>query len=176
MKRRWTIEDKKLLAAVYPCSHYKALERLFGSNRSAISSMCVLMRLSKSKFYYQGPFGPKIREPVNKILAREKYSKYDRLGFGKVKVVSGYLVVEYENGKMRNLSRMVWEKHHGKPLPENHIIVQLDGDRMNVDPENLKAVTRTEIMNKNSFSQLPNEIRNAHKLNKKIMRLINEQS
>jgi len=35
------------------------------------------------------------------------------------------------------LGQAVWEKHHRRPVPEKHTVIQLDGNKNNFDPKNL---------------------------------------
>jgi hypothetical protein len=44
--------------------------------------------------------------------------------------------------------RLVWEQHNG-PQPPHTAIIFLDGDRTNIDPENLCLVTRRELLRMN---------------------------
>ena len=48
--------------------------------------------------------------------------------------------------------RAVWEKEYGK-IPNNHIIIFLDGDKLNCSIENLMLVSRSEllILNRNKM-------------------------
>lgn len=38
--------------------------------------------------------------------------------------------------------RYVWQKHHQQEIPEDHVLVFLDGDTRNTDIDNLKLVSR----------------------------------
>ena len=40
--------------------------------------------------------------------------------------------------------RVVYEKHYGK-IPEGHVVIFLDRNRENFDPENLAAIKRSEL-------------------------------
>ena len=41
--------------------------------------------------------------------------------------------------------RLVWERAHGEPVPDDHLVMFADGDRRNFDPGNLVAVPRKLI-------------------------------
>ena len=43
----------------------------------------------------------------------------------------------------RQRSRIIWEEHHGRPLPEGWIVRHRDGDKLNDDPHNLEAMPRS---------------------------------
>jgi hypothetical protein len=45
--------------------------------------------------------------------------------------------------------RVIWESYYG-PVPEGMVIIHVDGDRYNDDIDNLKAITRAELLFFNS--------------------------
>lgn len=45
--------------------------------------------------------------------------------------------------------RLVWERHHGRPVPPGCKVVFCDGDQTNFDPDNLLLVTDEEMMRMN---------------------------
>lgn len=65
-------------------------------------------------------------------------------GFSEIKVA--------EPNKWDLKSRVIYEKHFGK-IPEGYIIIYLDGNKLNLELDNLKAISRAEelIMNKNKL-------------------------
>lgn len=57
----------------------------------------------------------------------------------------GYIKVKVaEPNVWRLRSHLVWEKTHGKPLPEGWIVRHLDGDPANDHPDNLRAMPRSK--------------------------------
>tara|TARA_R110002020_G_scaffold370158_1_gene581886 strand:- start:1225 stop:1728 length:504 start_codon:yes stop_codon:yes gene_type:complete len=44
--------------------------------------------------------------------------------------------------------RAIWESKHG-PIPHNHVIIHLDGDRYNDDIDNLDCISRAENLKRN---------------------------
>lgn len=63
----------------------------------------------------------------------------------------GYIEVRCEMKKDRNVGdtnfvlkhRLVWEQANG-PIPENHIVIFLDGNKQNCNLENLALISRAE--------------------------------
>lgn len=56
----------------------------------------------------------------------------------------GYIVVKTKEPNIWQSKHVVlWEQHNG-PLPENHKVIFLDGDRQNIKIENLKMVSADE--------------------------------
>ncbi|MCK9622213.1 MAG: HNH endonuclease [Methylobacter sp.] len=58
--------------------------------------------------------------------------------------------------------RLLYEQHHG-PLPKNSVVIFLDSDSNNILIDNLKAVSRAELLqiNKNNYKQQPKELKPA---------------
>lgn len=80
-------------------------------------------------------------------VGTERYSHYYKCMMVKVtdSRVSGMKRDDEEFKRIRNNSwrlkqNVVWENAHGKPLPPRHVVLFLDRNRMNYDPENLYAV------------------------------------
>ena len=68
-------------------------------------------------------------------------------GYTKIKVA--------EPNKWRLKHRVIWEKHHGRPVPPGHAVIFGDGNRCNFDPDNLILVSRAQLamLNKNRLIQ-----------------------
>lgn len=78
-------------------------------------------------------------------IGYERYSTYYDCMVVKVDDVSvsgkkkeDYAKCRQNNWKLKQ--NLVWEQYTGKSLPWRHIVVFLDGDRMNYNPDNLYAV------------------------------------
>ena len=74
------------------------------------------------------------------------HTPHNKLPIGSLVVKSdGYLWRKTGEGKRewRQEHRLVWEAAHG-PVPSGHLLIFLDGDRMNTKLENLALVTRAE--------------------------------
>ena len=55
---------------------------------------------------------------------------------------------------------LTWEEQNG-PLPDDSIVIFLDGNRENFDPANLEAVTRADNMRRNSIARYGEDYRSA---------------
>ena len=63
----------------------------------------------------------------------------------------GYIEVKTaEPHVWRSKAQLVWEAHHGRPVPPGHAVLFADQDRANFCPDNLLLVSRAElaVMNK----------------------------
>lgn len=73
----------------------------------------------------------------------------------KTERVYKYIRVSKSNWQLYH--RYLWESKHGK-IPDNHILIFKDGDSENVQLENLKVISKTENMYRNSKCNYPDEI------------------
>ncbi len=53
---------------------------------------------------------------------------------------------------------LLWKEHHGGRLPKKKVVVFRDGDKENICIENLEAITRRELMRRNTIHNLPKEL------------------
>jgi hypothetical protein len=66
----------------------------------------------------------------------------------------GYIDVKIADpNKWRGKHLLVWEQHHGRPVPKGYAVIFGDGNRRNFDPENLILVSRQQlaVMNKHGL-------------------------
>lgn len=73
--------------------------------------------------------------------------------------------------------RLVWEATNG-PIPEGHVVVFLDGDKKNIEPENLRCVPRgvLQYMNKNRLNETSGEARKAAILTAELVTIANQRA
>ena len=72
----------------------------------------------------------------------------------------GYLKVKVANpNKWVYKHRQVWEQHHGREVPDGHAVIFGDGDRRNIDPENLLLVSRAQLCRMNQMGLIKNDAR-----------------
>lgn len=89
-----------------------------------------------------------VREPRPGWIKEIGYERVDREGYTWVKVRDSLAdgpqpnVPGSFNCNYRQKHHLVWERAHGEPVPEGHVIAFADGDKGNFDPANLVAVSR----------------------------------
>lgn len=74
-------------------------------------------------------------------------------GYIEVKVRDGHL---YKNWKLKHV--LIWEQHHGRPVPPGHAIIFGDGNNRNFDPENLLLVSRAQLVRMNQKGLIKNDV------------------
>lgn len=91
-------------------------------------------------------------------------------------VKGGYIKVKISEPNNWELKqRLVYQNHHNVSLTSEDAIVFIDGDIKNFDPENLKKLSRAELMDKNSIHRYPKELKDIIRLNSKLIKQINKQ-
>ncbi|MFZ3132855.1 MAG: HNH endonuclease signature motif containing protein [Desulfosporosinus sp.] len=74
----------------------------------------------------------------------------------------GYIQVKIQEGKFQKNWKgkhiLIWEKHHGQPVPTNHNILFGDGNRRNFDPNNLLLVSNAQLARLNQYHLIQNDV------------------
>lgn len=156
----WTDEEIKLLRAFYPHSHPNALAKLFPTRkpyrvRDHASRRCKLAKTKAYRsFWYYENFG----------YAREGRTRISQKGF----------VLVFLQNKWRTQHHVIWEQHHG-PVPKGYALTFIDGNKQNTDIGNLMLMNKRQHFDRISFTNYPQELKQAIKLNKKILKEINNE-
>lgn len=102
---------------------------------------------------------------------------------GATRIIDGYLYLKVAEVPRRPwtvnwklLHVLNWERANGRPVPDGHCLWFRDGDRMNVQPENLELITRAEGMRRNTVHRLPKELAQVVQLRGALVRQINKRS
>ena len=80
-------------------------------------------------------------------------SNHKPIGSERVDSKDGYILIKTaEPRTWRHKHRVIWEKHNG-PIPNGCVVIFLDGDKSNLDINNLGLISRSElkIMNINGL-------------------------
>lgn len=87
----------------------------------------------------------------------------------------GYIGIKVEEGKnkWRPLHHEVWKRYHGVYPAAGMALLFIDGDKQNCAIENLKLVSRRELMDRNTLHNLPEELRQVIQLRGVLRRKIN---
>ena len=65
----------------------------------------------------------------------------------------------YKNSKQNWKGKhiIIWEKHHGRPVPPGHVVIFGDGNKRNFDPDNLILVSRAQLVRMNQYGLIKND-------------------
>lgn len=75
----------------------------------------------------------------------------------------------------RTFHRILWEDVNGA-VPENHVLVFRDKDRLNIGLDNIELITRAELQRRNSLHRLPKPLVQAIMTLGQLKRRIREQN
>lgn len=95
---------------------------------------------------------------------------------GTERVRDGYLYRKLRDaGPMHKRWEMVhrlnWEAVNG-PIPDGHVVVFRNGNRMQVAVENLELISRADLARRNTIHRYPREVKDLIRLNAKLQRTI----
>lgn len=158
---KWTDEEKEYLKEITPGRHYKEILELMNERFDRPFRMEQIKgAIARYKLHtgFTGRF-EKGNIPFNKgkkgICPKECERTWFKKGetpinhrpVGSERVdVDGYILVKVEEPSVWRLKhRVVWEKVNG-PIPKNHVVIFLDGDKSNVNIDNLALVSRSELL------------------------------
>lgn len=203
-RKQWTDFEKRQLEQLYPDNYTAEIAKGMGRSVTSVYGMANIMGLAKSQAFIQKELqrqGNRLREagkatqikkgniPVNKgkpvpkeVIAKLKPTMFKKGGtphntkhdgYERVNVY-GYVEVRLSQGKFVHKHRHVWEQANG-PIPEGHVLVFKDGNKLNVCIENLELITRKQNMQRNTIARYPTELKQTIKLLKKLKRKIDEK-
>lgn len=87
------------------------------------------------------------------------------LPIGSTRVADGYLQRKitdtgYPPADWQPVHVLLWVQNNG-PVPENHCVCFVDGDRSRIELENLELITRAERMLRNTIHRYPDQLKSA---------------
>lgn len=162
----WSDEEKEYLKEITPGHHYREIQELI-NERFALELTMNQIKGAIGRYKlntgFNGQF-PKGNIPVNKgtkglsgpnktsFKKGQKPLNWRPVGSERI-TRDGYTEIKVEEpNKWRLKHIVVWEEENG-PVPKGHVIVFGDGNKQNVDINNLILVTRRQllILNRNNL-------------------------
>lgn len=206
MSNPWSSEDSETVRRLYPSTATIEIAKLVGRTESSVYQHAAKLGVMKTKEYLASTagriglagFGEKARfrrglAPWNKGIefhagGMAKQTQFKKGGKPKTTKPIGSVrfskegirfVKVSDTGVRRDnwkaASVIEWEKHNGL-LPEGMIVIFKDSNRKNESIENLDAVTRQELMKRNSYHNYPKEIATLIQLRGVLNRKINQRA
>ena len=169
-QHKWRDEEIKYLSQITPGNHYVDIVRMmnekFEYTFSYIQVTAAIKRYGL-KTGFNGHF-KKNSMPWNKGLRgyigpnRTSFKKgqvpinYRQVGSERINV-DGYIEIKVEDPRTWKLKhRVVYEQHFGK-IPDGHTVIFADGNKMNVDIDNLLLVSRKQLLMLNRNNLISND-------------------
>ena len=201
MGKFWKCSEDEYLSVKYPHKYAKEIASHLGRSMSSVYSRVVKLGLKKSEEFKKMELAKqaerlrivgeksryqKGREPENKgkKMPKEVYEKCRPTMFQKGNVPhntkydgyervnrDGYKEVRVSKGKFQLKHRIVWEQKFGE-IPPDHAVIFKNGDTLDFTIENLRLVSREELMKMNSFHRYPEHIKDAIRTLAKLRKTI----
>ena len=162
--KKYTDEMIEFLKEVTPQKTYKEITELFNNKFNLDTTVEIIKSLLSRKkictetrgcLYKKGSIpwnkGKKGYMGANKTSFKKGHKPKNWRPIGSERVdAEGYTLIKVSNEgckhKMWALKhRIVWEQHHKKKIPRGSVIIFADGDKSNLNIENLICVTRNEL-------------------------------
>jgi hypothetical protein len=186
----WTNEEKEYLKEVTPGHHYKEIHKLFNGKFNlnlTIGQIKAAIGRYKLSTGFNGYFqkgniphnkGTKGLSKPNKTSFKKgcRPSNYREVGSERV-TKDGYIEIKVEEpNKWRLKHQVIWEKYNGK-IPIGHVVIFGDGNKENLDINNLILITRKQlfILNRNSLIKDDIELTKVAINIAKVQEIINEK-
>jgi hypothetical protein len=149
---KWTTSQIALLQSRYPLDSAKSIAKDLGLSEKQVYRKALHLGLKKDAAHWK-PIGHE-RIATNGYLERRVTQTGDTLR-------------DY-----RPVHHLVWQGA-GNTLAEGQALVFKDGDKTNVSLDNLEAISRTELLQRNSVHRYGPEIAQLYQLQGAITRQIN---
>lgn len=200
----WTPEDDKIMLEKYADNYTADLCKLLNRTPSSVYGRASFLCLCKSEAFKQMELqrqGDRLKKVgangrfLKGHVSANKGAKMPKHVYEKAKATmfkkgqlphnvkhdgheriskDGYIEVRVALGVYKQKHRIVWEQAHGE-IPKGHAVVFKDGNKQNVALENLELITRKLLMQRNSITRFPPELRSTIHQLKKLKQYINEK-
>jgi hypothetical protein len=199
----WTAERVEVLTARYPNEKTEDVARILGCTVTRIYNKVHALKIRKSAEFLREVHGTRLKELPGGVANRfkkggatwnkgmkgldiggketrfkkgQKPQTWRPVGSERVDK-NGYLKRKISDTGVKKddwvlVHIHVWTQAHG-PLPPNHAVVFKDGDKRNFALDNLEAISRVDLMKRNTVHNYPPEIAKACQLLGALRRKIN---
>ncbi|WP_068635053.1 HNH endonuclease signature motif containing protein [Thauera butanivorans] len=181
--RPWSAADDDALRRLYTELSASAVARHLGRTRSAVRNRITALGLRKSTnsgqfraghtTWNKGMQGLDIGGKATRFKKGNRPHTWHPIGHTRV-TKDGYLQRKTaDTGVTRrdyvHIHHLVW-RMHGGTVPPGHALVFRDGDRLNLDINNLELITRAELMRRNTVHRLPPDLKQVADLKRQLSR------
>lgn len=160
----WSVDEKEYLKKITPGHHYEEIQELM-NNRFNLEFTIGQIKGAISRFKFNTGFTGQFQKgqtPANKGIKGVVYEGSKKTWFkkgnepinhrpiGSERInVDGYIEIKVdEPSKWVLKHRVVWTENNG-PIPKNHNVIFGDGDKSNLDINNLVLVSRKQLLTLN---------------------------
>lgn len=165
-QHKWTDEEKEYLASIVKGSTYEEITKQmndkfeYNFSKEQIKGMMYRNKLTTGTVGYFKKGSTPWNKGLKGYMGANKTSfkkgtippQYRPVGSERI-TKDGYIEIKVEDPNKWELKhRVIWEQHHGE-IPKGHAIIFADGDKSNLDIDNLLLVSRKQLlfMNRNNL-------------------------
>lgn len=117
---------------------------------------------------------PHVVEKMRRTMFKAGARPHNYKPVGSERIILGYTEVKISDpNKWKQKHRIVWEQYNG-PVPQGYIIRFRDGNRSNIELDNLELVSRENNMRDNSLQNFPESLRRLIQVKGALNRQINK--
>jgi hypothetical protein len=148
--KRMTPEIGEIIELLYPVSTAKALAEVLGTTTRSVHHYAWRRKLLKRRTYRINPIG------AERSYGGYVYRKTNEEPDCKKRVMMAHVDE--------------WEKQHGRKKPAGHVVVFVDGDKLNFEKDNLYCLPKSQLLAWMRFISAPVEV-HVDRLIRRIMGL-----
>lgn len=173
--KKYTDEMIEFLKEVTPGKTYKEITELFNNKFNLGTTVETMKGLLSRKKIHTGTLGQFKKGSIPWNKGKKGYVGANRTSFkkgskpknwrpvGSERVdAEGYTLIKVSNEGIKHKMwafkhRIVWEQYHKKKIPKGSVIIFADGDKTNLDVDNLICVTKNELRMLNQSGLIKND-------------------
>lgn len=182
-RKIWSTNDNEQMRRDYADTPTHILANRFGCSVGAVYCKADVLGLRKSAAYLAGPAACRLRRgdkigaatrfelgqrfPTSRPVGAERISQN---GYRQRKVTA----TGYSPRDWVGLHILLWREHRGA-VPPGHIVVFRNGNKTDIQIDNLELITRAELMRRNTIHRYPPALKQTIRLAGKLRRKIHEK-
>lgn len=161
-RHKWTDEEKEYIEQISKGRHYEEIRMLMIKKFDYDYSLGQIQGAMK-RYNLKTGFDTKFKAkhiPWNKGVKGVTVSNTKKPIGTEVLNANGYIKIKVAEPNVWKLKhRIIWEQYNGK-IPDDSVIIFVDGDRTNVDIDNLMLISKKQnlIMNENELRKADAEL------------------
>lgn len=191
----WSESEIASLHSLYANSKTKDIATMIGRTAASVQQRAQALGLKKSQEFLASPAAGRLQNghtTWNKSAAYVAGGRSTETQFkpgarphtwkpiGSERMMDGYLQrkVTDTGDSIRDFVSvhvLVWQEHNG-PIPSGHIVVFKDRNRANAVIGNLECISRSTLMRRNAYQNLPKELAQLIQLRGVLNHQINKRS
>lgn len=170
---RYTKEEKQFVRNHYRHMSYKDIGDCIGRTHHSVKHQCAVLKLKRTPAESRA-----IQLRSNAATRFQKGAKphnHKPVGSTRIDNKDGYVSIKVAEPKeWQLLHRYIWEQANG-PIPKGMNVQFIDGNRYNIQLNNLELVSKQANMERNTIHRYPDDLKHTIRMFNKLNKTINNQ-